>query len=156
MCPLRAQGSVLRASGRYNGVMATIWTVYEEEGLAAFWKGNVSNTVRIVPVYALRFACNDTFKHMVKRPNQSIKTLDMAQLALAGTTAGLVQQSATYPLEVSCCAPKAKNSPVTFASGALARPNANVKVEKMPGTCNFRFLIVTAIFRVLTKLWIQS
>lgn len=51
-----------------------------------------------MPVYSLKFAFNDTFKNMVRRPGQKI--LDFRQLIAAGTMAGLFQILATYPLEV--------------------------------------------------------
>jgi len=53
--------------------------------------------VRVIPVYSLKFAFNDTFKEMVKKPGQ--KELNFYQLMISGSLAGLFQQSATFPLE---------------------------------------------------------
>lgn len=55
---------------------------------------------RIIPVYALKFTFNDTYKNMVKYDGQDVKDLSFIQMALAGMAAGLCQSIITYPLEV--------------------------------------------------------
>jgi hypothetical protein len=75
-------------------------TVVREESAAALWRGNMTNCVRVVPVYALKFSLNDKFKAMILRPGQDASRMDFAQLIKSGTMAGAFQMSATYPLEV--------------------------------------------------------
>lgn len=84
---------------KYHGIVQTGVTVVKEEGLRALYKGNGANVLRIVPTYALKFAFNDTFKNMVRKPGQK-QPLSFMQMMGAGTAAGLTQITITYPLEV--------------------------------------------------------
>lgn len=88
------------ANVRYSGVMDAARTILTQEGVRSFWKGNGSNCLRVMPVYALKFGFNDKFKTMVARPGQSVNSLGMPQLVLSGTCAGLFQACITYPLEL--------------------------------------------------------
>ncbi len=100
---LQIQGMRAVAPGarpHYRGVWSTMATVAREEGLLALFKGNGSNVLRIVPVYALKFSFNDLLRdRLVRRPNQSVKDMSFAQLMYAGTLAGVLQMAATYPIE---------------------------------------------------------
>jgi hypothetical protein len=84
---------------KYRGLLQSLRLIVKEEGTVSLWKGNGANCVRVVPVYALKFAFNDTFKDMVKAPEQTERDLTISQRMLAGTLAGLCQTSLTYPLE---------------------------------------------------------
>ncbi|GAB5364216.1 hypothetical protein AAMO2058_000950300 [Amorphochlora amoebiformis] len=79
-------------------IICAVRAVYSMEGLLGFWKGNAANCLRVMPNYALKFTFNDTFRDMVKRPDQ--KKLSFGQLMLAGSLAGMFQLTMTYPLEV--------------------------------------------------------
>lgn len=81
---------------KYKGVWGSMRTVVHEEGAAALYKGNGANVLRVIPVYALKFTFNDTFKDMVATPGQPLSFL---QLIVAGSLAGLFQTCVTYPLE---------------------------------------------------------
>ena len=83
----------------YSGIWGTLTRVVRTEGGKALFQGNGANCARIAPAYALRFAMNDKFKVMVARPGQNIGKLDVRQLALAGTLAGILQCVVTHPLE---------------------------------------------------------
>lgn len=83
---------------KYTGIMQTIRLVSKEEGALALWKGNGANVLRVIPVYGLKFAFNDTFKAIVAGPQK--KRLTTSELLWVGTLAGLVQTVLTYPLEV--------------------------------------------------------
>ena len=85
---------------KYTGLFQAARLVVREEGFLAFYKGNGANVLRVIPVYALKFSCNDTFKELVANPGQSQKDLSVSQRMAAGTLAGLCQQLITYPLEL--------------------------------------------------------
>ena len=85
------------AAPRYTGIMQTMFLVTREEGLMALWKGNGANVLRVIPVYGLKFAFNDSFKAIVAGPGK--KRLDTHELLWVGTLAGLFQTILTYPLE---------------------------------------------------------
>ena len=88
-------GDVLKP--KYTGIMQTIWLVSREEGPLALWKGNGANVLRVIPVYGLKFAFNDSLKTLVAGPGK--KRLNTSELLWVGTLAGLFQTVLTYPLE---------------------------------------------------------
>jgi hypothetical protein len=68
---LQIQG--MRGSGSEKhytrGVFGTMLQVVKEEGALSLFKGNGSNVLRIIPVYALKFTFNDLFRdRLVRRP----------------------------------------------------------------------------------------
>jgi len=81
---------------KYRGIVGSMRTVVQDEGFLALYRGNGANVLRVVPVYALKFTFNDTFKDMVRTPGED---LSFVQLICAGTLAGLFQTFVTYPLE---------------------------------------------------------
>lgn len=83
---------------KYRGVGQTIRTIWQEEGLRGYYRGNGANCVRIVPVYAIKFATNDLIKGWIQGGSQA--PLGLGGLIAAGSIAGLVQCCATYPLEL--------------------------------------------------------
>ena len=70
---------------KYKGTWGTMSTVVADEGTIGLWKGNFANVLRVIPVYALKFAFNDTFKAMVA--GDSKKRLNFQELMLSGTLA---------------------------------------------------------------------
>eukprot|EP01047_Picozoa_sp_COSAG01_P043831 COSAG01_NODE_3918_length_5538_cov_28.353374_1_plen_307_part_00 len=83
------------------GIVSTGLRVVREEGALALWRSNGVNCLRIVPVYALKFGMNESFRELYKLPGQDVKQgLHMWQLVAAGGSAGAVQGSLTYPLDL--------------------------------------------------------
>ena len=91
------KGSAELAAPKYTGIAQAFRTVVREEGALALWKGNGANVLRVIPVYGLKFAFNDSLKALVAGPQK--RALDMSQLLWVGTLAGLLQTALTYPLE---------------------------------------------------------
>jgi solute carrier family 25 (adenine nucleotide translocator) protein 4/5/6/31 len=85
------------AAPKYTGIAQTMFLVTKEEGPLALWKGNGANVLRVIPVYGLKFAFNDSFKAIVAGPGK--KKLSTSELLWVGTWAGLFQTVITYPLE---------------------------------------------------------
>lgn len=86
-------------SVKYRGILQSGLTVIREEGFLALYKGNGTNVLRIIPNYALKFSFNDTFKEAARRKGQK-EELSFYQLMLAGSMAGLLQITTTYPMEL--------------------------------------------------------
>jgi len=99
--PLKAAAASRAASSGTSttlGIFGTVSSVLKNEGVLAFWKGNGANCIRVIPVYGLKFGLNDSIKDSFrKEPGAPLTT--SAQL-LAGTLAGVVTVTATYPLDV--------------------------------------------------------
>lgn len=83
--------------GRFSGIPSSLRLIYVEGGVLGFFRGNGANVVRVMPVHALKFGLNDFFKDLFGFLETTSRTW---QLVLAGTCAGLFQQTATMPLEV--------------------------------------------------------
>lgn len=49
-------------SNPYKGPMDSFKRIYHEEGLAAFWRGNMASIYRYFPNHALNFALKDQYK----------------------------------------------------------------------------------------------
>eukprot|EP00941_MAST-03F_sp_MAST-3F-sp1_P002290 g2290.t1 len=82
---------------KYKGISHAVTTILKEDGVLAFWKGNGANVLRVIPVYALKFGFNDSFKSLVRKPGQK---LGFKELIISGSMAGLFQACITYPLEL--------------------------------------------------------
>lgn len=83
---------------KYKTITQTLRVVAKEEGLAGWFKGNGANVLRVIPVYALKFGLNDALKALVI-PADQVTPPSVMQLMAAGSLAGLMQQTVTYPLE---------------------------------------------------------
>ena len=89
------------AAPKYRSIPHAMSTIVSEEGMFSLWKGNGANVLRVVPVYALKFAFNDKFKDIVAaRRGVDIKELNTSEMMISGSMAGLFQACVTYPLEV--------------------------------------------------------
>ncbi|KAA0148196.1 hypothetical protein FNF27_03148 [Cafeteria roenbergensis] len=111
---MQLEGMTHAADRKYTSLFQSLKTVLREEGVLSLWKGNGANVVRVVPVYALKFAFNDEFKAIVRRfrAEQSAAAvaaggaatrtkLSFGERIAAGTMAGMFQIVVTYPLEVT-------------------------------------------------------
>merc|ERR1712216_481931 len=85
---------------RYTGIMNCFVRVSKEQGVGAFWRGNLANVVRYFPTQAFNFAFKDFFKSIF--PKYDMKKqfwpwfgCNMAQGGLAGASSLLI----VYPLD---------------------------------------------------------
>lgn len=49
---------------RYTGIVNCFTRVHQEQGLAAFWRGNMTNVIRYFPTQAFNFAFKDQIKSL--------------------------------------------------------------------------------------------
>jgi solute carrier family 25 (adenine nucleotide translocator) protein 4/5/6/31 len=94
--PLIRSGKV----ARYTGIGNCFTRVYQEQGLKAFWRGNLTNVIRYFPTQAFNFAFKDSIKALF--PRYSSKTefgkfflVNMASGGLAGAGSLCI----VYPLD---------------------------------------------------------
>lgn len=88
------------ANKKYNGILGAARVIMKEEGWRGFYRGNSANVARIVPTYALKFTLNDQIRDQFRRPGEETKDMSFLRMMAAGTMAGMLQFSVTYPLEV--------------------------------------------------------
>jgi solute carrier family 25 (adenine nucleotide translocator) protein 4/5/6/31 len=94
--PLIREGKV----PRYTGIGNCFTRVYQEQGLAAFWRGNFTNVIRYFPTQAFNFAFKDTIKKIFPRYNKNTEfgKFFMVQMA-SGGLAGAGSLCIVYPLD---------------------------------------------------------
>jgi len=85
---------------RYTGIGNCFTRVSQEQGIKAFWRGNLTNVIRYVPTQAFNFAFKDTIKALFPRydSKKDFGKFFMVQLA-SGGLAGAGSLTVVYPLD---------------------------------------------------------
>lgn len=85
---------------RYEGsIFNTASRIYREQGLLAFWRGNVANIIRYIP----QQACNLSFKDAIKK--QYMPTFDPTVELWKFTAVQFVSGGLGAGLSLTCCYP---------------------------------------------------
>jgi hypothetical protein len=84
----------------YSGVVDALARIPREQGLASFWRGNLTNVSRVVPTYALRFTFFDHFRRMTSIGHDPSKPLPLSRQMAAGALSGSVTMLCTFPLDL--------------------------------------------------------
>lgn len=85
---------------RYTGIGNTFTRVYTEQGLSAFWRGNLTNIIRYFPTQAFNFAFKDSIKALFPRANPKTEFWTFFAINLAsGGLAGAGSLCFVYPLD---------------------------------------------------------
>jgi len=96
------QGEMLK-SGRlatpYKGIVDCSARTYAEEGLFAFWRGNLANVIRYFPTQALNFAFKDQIKIMFKLSKKDSQVVILGKNIASGGFAGALSLSFVYSLD---------------------------------------------------------
>ncbi|KDD75827.1 hypothetical protein H632_c481p0, partial [Helicosporidium sp. ATCC 50920] len=112
-----------------------------EGSVAAFFKGNGTNVVKIAPETAIRLTMNDVLKHLVVQEREDITP---AQRMMAGALAGGTAQAIIYPLEL------VRTRLAVCASGTYAGiADCVVKVSRQEGLRAFYRGIVPSMLGIL-------
>jgi len=85
---------------RYTGIVNSFTRVSSEQGLAAFWRGNLTNIIRYFPTQAFNFAFKDSIKSIFPKANKKTEPgyfffINLASGGLAGAGSLLI----VYPLD---------------------------------------------------------
>lgn len=67
---LKVMKQVQSSSTKYNGVLAALKRMVQEEGVRGLFKGNGTNVVRIAPFSAIQFFSFDVYKGVSRRSQQ--------------------------------------------------------------------------------------
>jgi solute carrier family 25 phosphate transporter 23/24/25/41 len=96
-------------AAKYHSPVQSLRLILAEEGPRGLFKGNGANCLRVIPVYALKFSLNDTFKERAAAaqaaaarlpPGAPLPELSIASKIGAGCAAGVIQIMLTYPLDL--------------------------------------------------------
>jgi solute carrier family 25 (adenine nucleotide translocator) protein 4/5/6/31 len=85
---------------RYSGIGNCFSRVYSEQGLGAFWRGNLTNCIRYFPTQAFNLAFKDSIKAQFPKFNPKTEFLPFFGVNLAsGGLAGAGSLCVVYPLD---------------------------------------------------------
>lgn len=90
----------LAGEKKYKGIVDCLVRVPKEEGVSAFWRGNLANVIRYFPTQALNFAFKDTYKKIFcpYDPKTDFWKFFVGNLA-SGGAAGATSLTVVYPLD---------------------------------------------------------
>jgi solute carrier family 25 (adenine nucleotide translocator) protein 4/5/6/31 len=99
---LQTQDANAKITGdkKYKGIVDCMVRVPREEGIGAFWRGNLANVIRYFPTQALNFAFKDTYKKVFcpYNPKTDMWKFFFGNLA-SGGAAGATSLMVVYPLD---------------------------------------------------------
>ena len=81
---------------QYTGIGQALIKIYREEGVLAYWKGNLTNVVRIFPYSAAQLMANDTYKRIAY---EYVGELNVYSRLCCGAFAGMTATALTHPLD---------------------------------------------------------
>lgn len=85
---------------RYTGIADCFRRVAAEQGIKAFWRGNMTNVIRYFPTQAFNFAFKDTIKALFPKYNNQDQFLKFFLVNMAsGGLAGAGSLCVVYPLD---------------------------------------------------------
>jgi solute carrier family 25 (adenine nucleotide translocator) protein 4/5/6/31 len=85
---------------RYTGIVDCFVRVSKEQGVKAFWRGNLTNIIRYFPTQAFNFAFKDTIKAMFPKADKNTEFLKFFCINMAsGGLAGAGSLMIVYPLD---------------------------------------------------------
>lgn len=97
---LQTQDANTKLTKKYTGIVDCLTRVPKEEGVSAFWRGNLANVIRYFPTQALNFAFKDTYKKIFcpYNPKTEFWKFFFGNLA-SGGAAGATSLMVVYPLD---------------------------------------------------------
>jgi len=81
----------------YNTIKCTIQTIGREEYIYGFFKGNLTNILRIIPAQILRFELNGVYNNIFVKSKEKPTYLNYLT---SGVAMGVTQNIITYPIDV--------------------------------------------------------
>jgi len=85
---------------RYTGIVDCFTRVASEQGIKAFWRGNLTNIIRYFPTQAFNFAFKDSIKAMFPKADKNTEFLKFFAINMAsGGAAGAGSLMIVYPLD---------------------------------------------------------
>jgi len=96
---LQNQGEQAAITQKYTGIIDVFRRVPKEQGVAAFWRGNMANVIRYFPTQALNFMFKDYYKKFLEQPRSAGFWWCLAGNMASGGAAGATSLLVVYPLD---------------------------------------------------------
>lgn len=58
----QVQTETLKENRKFKGILSSLHTIWKEDGIRGYFKGNGTNVVRIMPYLAVQFAAYEEYK----------------------------------------------------------------------------------------------
>lgn len=92
------QAQLKYKTNNYNGIYQSLLYIKKNEGFKGYYFGNLTNILRILPAYVLKFTLNDKFKSLFKKNDSDV--LNFQQLLCAGMLSGTNTTVICYPFDL--------------------------------------------------------
>lgn len=97
---VQAASTQIAADKQYKGIVDAFVRIPKEQGMASFWRGNMSNVIRYFPTQALNFAFKDKYKQLFQHWDAKTDFWKFFAGNLAsGGAAGATSLLFVYPLD---------------------------------------------------------
>jgi solute carrier family 25 (adenine nucleotide translocator) protein 4/5/6/31 len=96
---LQNQGDSKSITKPYKGIVDVFVRVPQEQGVAAFWRGNFANVIRYFPTQALNFMFKDFYKQYLEQPRSAGFLMCLLGNMASGGAAGATSLAVVYPLD---------------------------------------------------------
>ncbi|EGR32799.1 solute carrier family protein, putative [Ichthyophthirius multifiliis] len=98
---MQSQNSIINDQLRYQSTSEAFQRIYKEQGLASFWRGNLTNIYRVIPQNFLKFAAYNHFKDVfLSQKDKQYYGYDLLlRNLLLGVCSVFFIQLAIYPFE---------------------------------------------------------
>jgi len=87
-----------QTTAEYRGIFDCLMKVYRAQGVKAWYNGMRANLIGIIPEKAIKLACNDQFRELLR--DKKTGTVSLGGELLAGAGAGFCQVVVTTPMEI--------------------------------------------------------
>lgn len=85
---------------RYDGIIDCFKRVSAEQGISAFWRGNLTNSIRYFPTQAFNFAFKDSIKALFPEVDKRVEFIKFLAInVLSGGLSGAGSLMIAYPLD---------------------------------------------------------
>ncbi|TMW61114.1 hypothetical protein Poli38472_013577 [Pythium oligandrum] len=91
-------------TGESVGMIQTTKTIFADEGVIGFWRGNLAACVRIIPHKAILFGCSDLYKETFRQMDNQYAgpkgSMPSWGAFVSGSMSGFTASILTYPLDL--------------------------------------------------------
>merc|ERR1712065_115833 len=95
----QGESAAAEAQGEYKGIVDVFVRVPKEQGVGAFWRGNMANVIRYFPTQALNFMFKERYKKIFKVEKDASFGMRLYSNVASGGAAGATSLCVVYPLD---------------------------------------------------------